>query len=173
MTMIQVRSDSIDDRIDWIAYEINQGKRDPRVRQVAGVILSERGPGGQWAVPERNWNAEVDAIYWWVRNNVRYTRDIHEVELFQKPRRTLETKIADCDDLSILIGSLLQCVGYPVILRVIGLGGNSYQHVYPCAGIPPDDPTEFKPLDASRGEGPGWEVKENVTLKTDYEVYSL
>jgi len=173
MQMIRVKSDNIDDRLDWICFEINLGKRDPRVRQIAGAILAKKGPGGDWEVPERDWEAEVAAIYWWVRNNVRYTRDIHEVELFQKPRRTLETKIADCDDLSILIGSLLQTVGYPVILRVIGLGGNTYQHIFPMAGIPPDEPQRYVALDASRGEGPGWEVTQNVTLKTDYEVYNL
>ena len=173
MRMIKVKSGDIDDRLDWICYEINLGKRDSRVRQIAGAILARKGPEGDWEVPERDWDAEVDSIYWWVRKNVRYTRDIHEVELFQKPRRTMETRIADCDDLSILIGSILQTVGYPVLLRVIGLGGNQYQHIYPMAGIPPDEPARFKPLDASRGEGPGWEVTDNVTLKTDYEVYNL
>jgi hypothetical protein len=143
------------------------------VRQIAGRILAGKKRDGEWNVAERDYEGEVDAIYWWVRKNVRYTRDIHEVELFQRPRRTVETKLADCDDMSILIGSILQSVGYPVILRVIGLGGNTYQNIYPCAGIPPDEPEKFKPLDASRGHGPGWEVRENVTLRTDYEVYDL
>jgi hypothetical protein len=173
MRMIQLRgSEDIDDRISWICYEINLGKRDPRIRQIAGEILAGSGEG-KWNVAERDWQGEADAVYWYVRNNVRYTRDIQEVELFQKPKRTLETKIGDCDDLSILIGSLLQTIGYPVILRVVGLGGNTYQHIYPMAGIPPHAPTYYRALDASRGNGPGWEVTENVTLRTDYEVYSL
>lgn len=165
--MIRVNSPDIDDRISWIMAEIEEGKRDPRIRALAAQILSRKSDGS-WAVQERDWNAEVDAIFNFTRQNVRYTRDIHEVELFQKATRTLELKIADCDDLSILLGSLLQCVGYPVLLRVIGLGGNTYQHIYVVVGIPPTSPTTWKPLDASQNQPAGWEVTENVTLRTDY-----
>ena len=169
LTMIRVNSPDIDDRISWIMAEIDEGKRHPRIRDIAGQILSRKADGS-WAVQERDWNAEVDAIFNFVRQNVRYTRDNHEVELFQKASRTLELKIGDCDDLSILLGSLLKNVGYPVLLRVIGLGGNTYQHIYVVVGIPPTSPTTWKPLDASQNQPPGWEVTRNVTLKTDYLV---
>jgi len=150
--------------------EINAGKRDVRVRQIAASLLKKKTAQGAWQVQERDWDGEVAAAFHFVRQNVRYTRDPYEAELFQKPRRTLELGIGDCDDISILLGSILQNIGYPVILRIIGLRGGTYQHVYVMAGIPPHAPTRFVPLDASRGEGPGWELEEGVTLKTDYLV---
>ena len=170
MRMRQVESPDIDDRISYIMEEIDEGKRDPRIRKLASDALTGKKQDGSWAVEEKDWNAEVDAIFYFVRKNVRYTRDIQDIELFQKAGRTLELKIGDCDDLSILLGSMLQAVGYPVILRVIGLNGGTYQHIYVVAGLPPHDPKEWKPLDASRPEGPGWEIKEGVTLQTDYLV---
>ena len=170
--MYQVESGDIDDRISWLDMELNEGKRSPRIRQIASSILTRKTSTGEWAVPERDWEAEVDAAYKFVRDKVRYTRDIHDVELFQKPDRTLQLRIGDCDDLTILLGSILGSIGFPLRIRVVGLGGNSFQHVYLLAGIPPHDVKKWKPLDPSRAEGPGWEVTENVTIKQDYEVTS-
>ena len=168
--MIRVESPDLDDRLAWMIDEIEHGKRDPRVRKIAGDILTRKTIAGDWEVPERDWDAEVDAVYRYVREKVRFTRDIHEVELFQKPKRTLEHAIGDCDDIAILIGSICQAVGYPVILRVIGLRGGPFQHVYAMAGIPPHSPTKYKPLDASRAEGAGWEQTDGVTSRRDYAV---
>lgn len=172
MRMYQVESGDIDDRISWLEMEVSEGQRSPRIRQIAGRILTGKTVSGDWSVPERDWEGEVDAAYNFVRQHVRYTRDIHNVELFQKPDRTLQLKIGDCDDLTILLGSILGSIGYPLRFRVVGLGGNSFQHVYLLAGIPPHDVEKWKPLDPSRAEGPGWEVTENVTIKQDYEVSS-
>jgi transglutaminase-like putative cysteine protease len=168
-----VESPDIDDRIGMMIYEINMGKRDPRIHQIAASAISVKQNNGQWQVEERNWDQEVDALFQYVRDNVRYTRDTYGVETFQKASRTLQLKVGDCDDLAILLGSLLQAVGYPVMLRVVGLGGNYFQHVYVLAGIPPHNPQTWKPLDASRPEGPGWEIREGVTLQRDYYVDSI
>lgn len=170
MHMVSVKSSDIDDRVSWILYEIAEGKRDALIRKLAGEILTGNSKNGQWAVKERDWEGEVSAFYHEVRRRVRYTRDIHQVELFQKPRRTLETRIGDCDDLTILLGSLLQSVGFPCLIRVIGINGsNDYSHVYIMAGVPPHDPKKYLALDASRPEGPGWEAP-NISIRQDYEV---
>lgn len=148
------------------------GKREPRIHQIASDVITQK-QNGNWKIQERDWDKEVDALFNYVREHVRYTSDTFGVETFQKAGRTLQLKKGDCDDLSILLGSLLQSIGYPVILRVVGLGGNYYQHVYVVAGIPPNNPKVWKPLDASRPEGPGWEIRENVTLQRDYYVDSI
>lgn len=170
MEMESVESPDIDDRISWMIEEINEGKRDPRIRQIAGDILGKKTKDDQWAVPERDWLGEIKAVFDYVRKNVRFTRDPHDLELFQKPRRTLETKIADCDDLTILSCALLQSIGYPVFIRVIGINSKSFSHVYLLVAYPPHEPKQVTPFDASRGEGVGWELKEGVTVKRDYEV---
>lgn len=159
--------------MSWMMYEINQGKRSARVLQIASSLLTGKTAEGDWRIPERDWNAEVDAAYNYVRSQVRYTRDPHGLERFQKATRTLELGIGDCDDISILLGSILQSIGYPIILRIVDLGAGQYQHVYVLAGIPPHNPQTYKALDASRGEGPGWEVsgivKHEDFLVTDTE----
>lgn len=158
------KSDNIDDRISWIEYEINVGKRNEDIREIAAAAL--RG------MPPREWKKEATALFEWTRKNVRYTLDPHNVELFQSARRSAEVGIGDCDDQAITLASLLQSVGIPVRLRVIGLrGSRQFQHVYILAGLPPDAPREWFPLDASREFAAGWELPESERgMLRDYDV---
>lgn len=174
MRMYSLSSGDLDDRISWLDAEINAGKRSARIRQIASEILTGKDASGNWTVPERDWNAEIAAAFGYVRDKIRYTRDIHDVELFQKPERTLDLGIGDCDDLTILLGSILGNIGYPLRARVISTGAADYHHVYLMAGVPPhqEPPDEWIALDASRAEGPGWEV-EGITKKLDYEISSF
>ena len=166
MTMESVRSDTLDDRISYLIEEIQEGKRDLRIRRLAAEILRE------YDVPRRDWKAETSAVFHWVRQNIRYTRDPTGVELFQKPRRTVELGIADCDDLSILICSLLGSIGHVLQLRTIGITDTGQaEHIYPLDLLPPSNPTEYIALDASRPEAMGWEVpEEQIKFKQDYLV---
>lgn len=170
--MFQVRSRDIDDRISWMDAEINDGMRSARIREIAAGFLSKKDASGQWEVAERDWPAELEAAFGYVRDHVRYTRDIHDVELFQKPERTLDLAVGDCDDMTILLGSLLGSIGYPLRARIVATGGNNFHHVYLMAGIPPHNPNEWIALDASRPEGVGWEVS-GITRKQDYEITSI
>jgi len=171
MKLFEVESDNIDDRISWLDSEINEGKRSPRVRQIASDILTVKRDDGEWEIAERDWTAEIEGAFKYVRENVRYTRDIHGVELFQKADRTLDLGLGDCDDIAILLGSILGNIGYPMLIRVISTSGPTFHHVYLLAGIPPHDPKKFITLDASQDEGPGWEVS-GIVKSQDYEVTS-
>lgn len=147
-------SADIDDRITWIEYEINVGKRNPDVRQIAADVLRGTKP--------REWEKSAKALFEWTRKNIRYTLDPHGVEFFQSAQRSTEVGIGDCDDQSIVLASLLLSVGIPVILRVIGLKGQRvYQHIYVLAGVPPHNPKKWIALDASRDEEAGWELPES------------
>ena len=161
---MRVSSGDIDERISLLEDEIQQGKRDPNVRKIAGQVLKK--------VPSRDWKAEAIALFEYTRKVIRYTRDPAGVELFQSPARALDHGIGDCDDQVIFLGSLLQCVGYPIMLRVIGLrGSDSFQHIYIMVGLPPHDPAEYMPLDPSRPEPAGWELPESQRgLLQDYIV---
>lgn len=159
-------AESIDDRIDMIFEEINQGKRDPIIRQLVSEIL--RG------VAEKDYENELDAIFSWVRKNIRYTRDPHNVELFQRPSRILEMGIADCDDLSIIIGAMVQSIGYPLRLRVIGVQSADPEHIYPLVGVPPSENNlesiQWVAMDASVSQPIGWQLPQNqLKSAVDYE----
>jgi len=169
--VIPVEVKDIDDKVDFLIDEILDGKQDQDICKIASEVLSQK-KDGQWVIPERDWKGEVGALFKYVRKNVRYTRDIANIEVFRRPGRTLELKIGDCDDMTILLGSLLGAVGYPVIIRVIGRRGmRVFEHVYLLAGIPPHDPTDWIPLDASRPEAAGWELPaDQVGMRRDYLV---
>ncbi len=110
-----------------IANLIREGSRDFYVRQRAIQIFREAG-----APPKDRW-AEVCALFHWVRNNVRYTRDIFRVELLHTARRMLELRAGDCDDMTILLGAMLLSTGHPVRLVLTGFQSkrpHSYSHIY-------------------------------------------
>jgi len=73
----------------------------------------------------------------WVVQNVEYQRDPPDVELVQSPRVTMARRAGDCDDLSVLIASMLATLGYRVRF-VVGRvkGRKSYHHVWPEVRTP-------------------------------------
>jgi transglutaminase-like putative cysteine protease len=99
---------------DLIANLIREGARDFYVRQKAIEIFREAG-----AAPKDRW-AEVCALFNWVRNNIRYRRDIFRTELLHTARRMLELQAGDCDDMTILLGAMLISTGHPVRLALTG-----------------------------------------------------
>jgi hypothetical protein len=72
---------------DGVTYWLNQrGVKDFCVRQMAINILFENG------VLPKDCLGEIRALFARVPNNVRYTRDIHHVELLHSARRLLELR---------------------------------------------------------------------------------
>jgi transglutaminase-like putative cysteine protease len=120
------------------------GKKDPGVRAVACEITSPlRG---------KDYAAEVYAIFNWVKKNVRYVRDVRDVETLQTPRRTLEQRAGDCDDQAILLSALLESIGHKT--RFVALGFKE---------APP-----FEHVVAQTKMGPSW-----VTLDTTVEYSTV
>lgn len=111
-----------------IAKLIAAGAKDFRVRQKAIAIFREQ------AIPAKDRWGEVCALFDWVRRHVRYTRDIYRVELLHTARRMLELQAGDCDDMTILLGSMLKSTGHPVRIALVGFRRNRphlYSHIYP------------------------------------------
>ena len=97
-----------------IARLIREGAKDFYVRQKAIEIFRASG-----ARPKDRLG-EVCALFNWVRRNIRYTRDIFQVELLHSARRMLELRAGDCDDMTILLGAMLKSTGHPVRLVLAG-----------------------------------------------------
>src|SRR6266542_442518 len=83
-----------------IAQLVREGAKDFYVRQKAIEIFRAYG-----ARPKDRFG-EICALFDWVRRNIRYTRDIFQVELLHTARRMLELKAGDCDDMTILLGAM-------------------------------------------------------------------
>lgn len=98
-------------------------RTDPAILATARRIIAH--------VPEKNYWAEADAIQQWVRDNVRYTRDIFDVETLSTPDVTLQVMQGDCDDKALLAGALLQATGHPVRYVAFAFSApDAFEHVY-------------------------------------------
>lgn len=162
---------SIDERVGHIIRLIQKGRSDPKVIGLARQVISKRC-GEDWCIAERDYKGEVRAIFAEVRRRVRYVRDEWGADTFSAPGKTLAWAGGDCDDYTIVLGSLLQAIGYPVKLRVIRTTDSpEWNHIYLVVGIPPGGPTQWVPLDASVNKPAGWEApRDMIAAVRDYIV---
>jgi transglutaminase-like putative cysteine protease len=101
---------------------VKLAKRNPRVREIAIHVVH--------AEPGKFWFGEIRAIFNFVRDRVRYTLDINDIELVQDPLVTLDQGAGDCDDMCVLLASLLECVGHRCRFVALSFDGpTNYSHV--------------------------------------------
>lgn len=86
-------------------------------------------------LPPKKWAMEARRIHDFVRDNIRYTKDIAGCETLHTPIQTLKLRQGDCDDKSTLVGALLQTIGHPVRFVAIGFNKDEYSHVFPQTKI--------------------------------------
>lgn len=98
------------------------GKRNPAIRRIALRITSH--------LKQKDWAGEVRALNAWVRDNVRYVKDINGIETLHTPEKILEMMAGDCDDKSILLATFLESIGHPARFVAVGPEKNRYLHVY-------------------------------------------
>jgi transglutaminase-like putative cysteine protease len=83
------------------------------------------------AVPGKSYFGEAAAIQQWVRDNIRYTGDIADVETLKTPDQLIVSRFGDCDDMSLLSGTLLQTLNHPVRYVAVGREPGNFEHVFP------------------------------------------
>lgn len=130
----------------------NRYKTDMQVRGVALDLVRGLAP--------RDWVGEVKALFEYVRDSIRYVRDIAGVETLQTPPTTIELEAGDCDDKSTLLASLLASIGHESRFVAVGyrtLG--AFQHVYVEALLN----GKWVPLDATVPREFGWSPRPPLT----------
>lgn len=102
---------------------VSAAKTDMRVRQAAiGLTFN---------LPAKDQAAEVSALFAYVRDCIRYTRDIHDVETISEPAFVLSQMVGDCDDKTVLLCALAESIGYPTRFVVAGYHDpRIFEHVY-------------------------------------------
>lgn len=144
---------------------ILSGGKHPSIIQAKNLILSRRcrrpnpatGDGG-WCLPEKDFEAETSALFNWVRASIRYTRDPAHTDAFTVAGETIRMRAGDCDDVCVLLGSLLLASGQRVKIRVIRTkDASSFNHVYLLTS-PGGDGRKWIALDASVARPAGWEA---------------
>lgn len=124
---------------------VRQGKRDPYIRDFAADIIRE--------CPPRDWRCEIETLWMWVANNVRYTMDATDLETLSDASGTIARGYGDCDDMSVLLATLLEATGHRARIVAGGRQYGCYDHVWVEARCG----TGWIPVDASEAQrGFGW-----------------
>lgn len=139
------------------------GARSTKIRDLATRIVTAAN------VPEKDYTAEMVAIHNWVRDQIRYTRDVAGQETLLHPEYLAFTsKNGDCDDKSMLEAALLGSIGIPTRFVTIGLTPYNYSHVYLMAN-PSGQWIALDPI--MKGKPAGWEAPASrVKLRKVYSI---
>lgn len=152
------RVGNIDERVSYIRRRINEDSLKPQVREAAIALVSKKcgtRDGLRWCTTPKDYGAEIKTIYAAVQQAkspiaLRYVRDHAKVDQFTAANKLLRLRGGDCDDGTILLGSLLLSIGYPVRCRVVqDVNSRSWSHIYLLVGMPPGNPSVWVPLDWS------------------------
>lgn len=137
---------------------IQQSSRNPYVREWAKNIVSR--------IEVNDKLGEARAIFDFVRDNLRYTKDPYGFEYITTPPVILEDirlsqagkgarPVGDCDDCTVLSLSLLKSIGFNVAIKVVSFHENRrFGHVYGLVQMG----HEWVPVDCVRPDRElGWE----------------
>jgi hypothetical protein len=131
---------------------VNDASTDPAIINQAVSLVH--------MVPAKSELYEIEALFDFVLNHVRYTRDVYGVETLSDPRMTLQRLVGDCDDKATLLATLLQAVGYPTRFIMGAYEGPDFEHVYLQAFAN----GQWIDLDATEYNGVGWAPPHSHTL---------
>lgn len=122
----KVKFNGTDDELALMRAIITEWRGHPNIRNLAVKIITDAG------VEARDKKEQALAIADWVQENIYY---VHEFpERISTPDRTLKEKTGDCDDMTVLVGSLVESLGIPIIQVCMNINGG-YRHVLPAAVI--------------------------------------
>lgn len=113
--------------VDHMQHLILQGAKDFYVRQKAiDILIAKR-------IKPKDYLGEIRSLFEWVQHHVRYTKDPYRVEVLHTPRRMLELRAGDCDDMTIVLAAMLESIGHPTRLVLVGPDPSRptlFSHVY-------------------------------------------
>jgi hypothetical protein len=148
--------------VERIKELIRSGAQDFYLRQHAIDVLLDR------RVAAKDYLGEINALFEWVQRNIRYTKDPFRVEVLHSARRMLQLRAGDCDDMTILLGSMLEAIGHPVRLILVGPDPRQphlFSHIY----LEVYHNGHWLPLDATMPHPMGWAphawVKQVITIE--------
>jgi len=151
--------ESIPDRLQLIAQQIDKSLEDPWTRATAIQIVRPQtvaGVNGPWTDGGPTEDEQVARVFWYTKNNIGYLNEHND--LYPTARKTHELGAEDCDGMTIFVCSMLGTLGFTVGAKVISPDGSNW-HIYAMAGMTPHTaPTRRIMLDPTqKGSYPGWE----------------
>jgi transglutaminase-like putative cysteine protease len=131
----KIMNPSVYDTVGFMQKFAKEGSKDLDIRRLTEKICAKLEPG--------DYSSEILAVYYWVCANIRYIRDIDNVEFLKIARQTLQTRTGDCDDIATLLAAMLISCGNIVRFAIVDMSGikgpqPNYSHVFCQAYIPSD-----------------------------------
>jgi transglutaminase-like putative cysteine protease len=109
------------DTVQGIKKMILEGREDLSLRSLAVRATKDE------SLPSR----KALRIFEWIRQNIRLVPDIRNVEFVAGVQYTLKIGAGDCDDISVLVGAMLESIGFETRIHVINTNPDGeYNHVF-------------------------------------------
>lgn len=144
---------TLKDKVSRVGEMIDRGSRHPLVQSLAVKIVERTLLGG-----ERSYFAEWQALHDWSRSHIDFVPQRPGRDHFQEAPETIRLEKGDCEDFTILLGSMANHLGLPYKLRVASPDKVRWLHIYLMGGYPPGHPRSWIPVDASaKTRSIGWE----------------
>lgn len=141
--------------VEIIKRKIQTYRGFPWVRAKARKITRGIPENPRTGLPNmRNFDAIAQAIYEWIEDTIVYVRDPRDIERLQMPDATILLESGDCDDMVILAGALLQSLGVPTRIKLLGKKPGQFSHIlleYRADG-------QWKSFDPTLALYPGFEI---------------
>lgn len=141
----------------------------PDVKALAAKIRKEVKADTSLS-PEQQRLALVKGAFDWVVDNITYRFDHDAVsdhvdvknpkntEFVIAPKHLLTVLEGDCDDMSVMLASILLALGFEVNFKVIAWRSKDFTHVYIEVKLPTDEGERWVPMDPVAGaKGFAWE----------------
>ena len=103
-------------------------------------------------LPPKAFGAELATLFQFVRDRIRYVRDVFDVETVAIPEKTLELGAGDCDDKVTLLAALLEAIGFETRYVALAWQPGRFAHVILEAWSGGD----WVALDPTESVGVGW-----------------
>lgn len=104
-----------------MANFVRRDKDDLGLREFALKIVGR--------VPGHQFSGEAKKLFDYTRSKIIYRRAPYGTQLVSDARRTLKMGVGDCAMKSVLLATLLACIGHPSRFVVLSYDGQDYQHV--------------------------------------------
>jgi len=151
---------TVDEKVQGLISITKVAQLDSRIAQTARNVIINFG-----AINDYD---KAQALFNYVRNKIRFSRDPLGMEIVYFPMDTLAREEADCEDYTITLGALFGSLGFPVAFKAVNTLG-FFNHIYPLVGIPAKNPQRWIALDATVAAPMGTEPK-NIL---EYRIYKI
>ena len=100
--------------------------------EIRGLALSlaGQGYGTPRGLAQKDFAGEARRVFMFVRDEIRYIRDIDGVETLHAADWVLRLRAGDCDDKAILLAALLLSIGHTVRFKAVAFDPGDFSHVW-------------------------------------------